>query len=319
MNCKVCGEALPKGKFKCLTCGCWTAHEEPTAIAKVQTALSVANNFGSVVLDDVVSADVDRLKTGPWDLCFGTAELDDGTIGDPGIVRGSVNLIGGSPGAGKSTLFLQMSANVIPITNLEVLYISGEEQLPQVKARAKRLRLPPEIMKMIRMVDVRKGGADLSAILQHFKFSLLFLDSLDAISGKDLMLEIEMIKIVKEYCTFQHAPGIVAKQVTKDETIAGLMSLQHEADGTFTFFPDSERIVRSEKDKETLKAEQIAIKKGLMTGPIIPYVDEAVRVLETQKNRNGPAFTTRELLMTSRGLIEYNEPDDEGETDDDND
>jgi DNA repair protein RadA/Sms len=313
MNCQRCGETLPKGKFKCLTCGCWSPMEE-TAIVKADTALSVANNFGSVTLDEVVSADVDRLKTGPWDLCFGTAELDDGTIGDAGIVRGSVNLVGGSPGAGKSTLFLQMGANVIETTQLPVLYISGEEQLPQIKARAKRLRLAPEIQRMIRMVDVRKGGADLSAILQHFKFCLLFLDSLDAISGKDLNLEIEMIKIVKEYCTFQHAPGIVAKQVTKDETIAGLMSLQHEADATFTFFPDTERIVRSEKDEETIKAEMLAIKKGKMTGPIIPYVDEAVRILETQKNRNGPAFTTRELLMTSRGLVEYEEP--EGDTDD---
>jgi DNA repair protein RadA/Sms len=314
-NCIKCTSELPRNKLSCTVCGAWTwSNSDPKEKGAVQ--LNAANNFGSITLDQVVSADVDRIHTGPWDMCFGRAELDDGSLGDAGIVRGSTNLIGGSPGAGKSTLFLQMSVNTLlkAPANEEILYISGEEQLPQISARAKRLRIPPDLLKRVRMVDVRKGGAEVSAILQHFKFCLLFLDSLKAIAGDDNAVQIEVCKVVKEYCTFQHAPGILSHHVTKDEAIAGLMGLQHEVDSTHTFFPDAERIVRTEKDPETIRAEEKLVKLGKMTGPVIPYVDEAVRVLEVQKNRNGPAFTQCELLMTSRGLVPYEDPEDDEET-----
>lgn len=313
-NCIKCTSELPRGKTQCSTCGAWNmGAEDPAAAKSTMPVLNPSNNFGSVTLDEVVSADVDRVHTGPWDVCFGRAEHDDGSLGDAGIVRGSTNLIGGSPGAGKSTLFLQMSVNILTATDKEVLYISAEEQLPQISARAKRLRIPPEILKRIRMVDVRKGGAEVAAILKHFQFVLLFLDSLKAIAGDDDMMQIEVCKVVKEYCTFQHAPGVISHHVTKDDAIAGLMALQHEVDSTHTFFPDAERIIRSEKDPETIRAEQKLVKLGKMAGPVIPYVDEAVRVLEVQKNRNGPAFTQCELLMTSRGLVPYTDEEDESE------
>lgn len=311
--CIKCTAELPRGKTKCTVCGAWNwGAIDPAAPKSTVPLLTPANNFGSVTLDQVISADVDRIHTGPWDMCFGRAENDDGSLGDAGIVRGSTNLIGGSPGAGKSTLFLQMSVNVLlKYPDKEVLYISAEEQLPQISARAKRLRIPPEILARIRMVDVRKGGAEVAAILQHFTFVLLFLDSLKAIAGDDNQMQIEVCKVVKEYCTFQHAPGVISHHVTKDEAIAGLMGLQHEVDSTHTFFPDPERIIRTEKDPETIRAEEKLVKLGKMSGPVIPYVDEAVRVLEVQKNRNGPAFTQCELLMTSRGLTPYTEEDEE--------
>lgn len=245
---------------------------------------------GSILLEDIVSSNVDRMHTGPWDECFGCIENPDGTDGPAGIVRGSSNLIGGSPGAGKSTLFLQMALGVIINYSLPVLYLSAEEQLPQIKARAERLKITGN--RLLRFIDMRKGSADLGAVLRKYQFGLLILDSLRAITESDEGA-IAVCKIVKEFATMQHAPAMISQHVTKGDEIAGLMALQHEVDATLTFFPDADRVD--------------------------PDSGEAPRVMETQKNRNGKAFVSVEFLMTKRGLVLNTNPDDEDEDDDDSD
>src|SRR6185503_10678805 len=99
-KCTKCRAFLVPGHILC-SCGTWNPH-----------ALDENGGDGgpfkdeSVLFEDIMSADVDRMMTGSWDENFGTADKDDGTPGIPGIVRGSVNLVAGEPGAGKSTLFL---------------------------------------------------------------------------------------------------------------------------------------------------------------------------------------------------------------------
>jgi len=279
-RCPRCLDAwIPVGKNRCPSCGFWS------------WGVTVSNESGdgSILLEDIVSSNVDRMVTGPWDECFGCIEKEDGTDGLPGVVRGSSNLIGGSPGAGKSTLFLQMAMGVINNYKLPVLYLSAEEQLPQIKARAERLRIASN--RLLRFVDMRKGSADLGAVLKKYQFGLLILDSLKAITESDEGA-IMVCKIVKEFATMQHAPAMISQHVTKGDEIAGLMALQHEVDATLTFFPD---------------AEGIDPRKG-----------EAPRILETQKNRNGKAFVSVEFLMTARGLVlNTNEDEEEEEKDED--
>lgn len=273
--CKRCDSPIPIGKTQCIECGAW------------QWANSVADDGvdGSVLLEDIKSANVDRITTGAWDRCFGWVENDDGSEGPPGIVRGSTNLIGGSPGAGKSTLFLQIAMGVILNYDLPVLYLSAEEQLPQIRARADRLKINGR--RKLRFVDLRSGTANVGAVLRRYQYGMIILDSLKALAETDEGC-IEICKIVKEFASAQHAPALISQHVTKDMALAGLMSLQHEVDATMTFFPDTDRIGED---------------------------GEAVRVLEVIKNRNGRAFVDVEFEMTKRGLAQLVEEEEDEEND----
>jgi DNA repair protein RadA/Sms len=280
LKCPRCtNNTIPDGKNRCTSCGFWnwgvTVTNEP--------------GDGSILLEDITSSNVDRMITGPWDGCFGCVENEDGTDGPAGIVRGSSNMIGGSPGAGKSTLFLQMAMGVITNYKLPVLYLSAEEQLPQIKARAERLKITGS--RLLRFIDMRKGSADLGAVLKKYQFGMLILDSLRAITETDEGA-IMVCKIVKEFATMQHAPAMISQHVTKGDEIAGLMALQHEVDATLTFFPDPERVD--------------------------PESGEAPRMLETQKNRNGKAFVSVEFNMTKRGLVLNTNDDEEEDEEDEN-
>lgn len=270
--CARCEQKLKPGKNRC-ECGWWNWNDGPA---------DALPGDGSILLEDIVSSDVDRMYTGPWDKCFGWPELDEGVQGTPGIVRGSVNLIGGSPGAGKSTLFLQISEGVITNYSLEVLYLSAEEQLPQIRSRADRLHI--KTSRKLRFVDLRKGSANLAAILQKYQFGLLILDSLKAMA-ESMEDCISICKIIKEFATIQHAPALISQHVNKGHEVAGLMGLQHEVDATMTFFPDVEAIENAGQ--------------------------EAPRVLQTLKNRNGRAFVEQEFEMTARGLVPVEEDDEE--------
>lgn len=279
-TCPRCTASIKPGMNQCMQCGFWVWSDSTETAA-------AAEEDGSVLLEDITSSDSDRMSTGPWDICFGRVETDNDD-GPPGIVRGSTNLIGGSPGAGKSTLFLQVACGVITNYSLPVLYISAEEQLPQIKSRAERMKINAK--RLLRFVDLRKGSASLPNILRKYQFGLLILDSVKALAETE-EAAIEVCKIVKEFATQQHAPALLSQHVNKDMALAGLMALQHEVDATYTFFPDTDRIN--------------------------PETGEAPRILETQKNRNGRAFVAVEFEMTKRGLILLEEEDDEDEEDDD--
>ncbi len=239
---------------------------------------------GGILLEDIVSADVDRIQTGPWDPCFGES-LSNGEVG---IVRGSTNIIAGAPGAGKSTMFLQMCGNVVRDYGKPVLYLSAEEQLPQIRARADRLDINGK--RLIRFVDVRRSGSDLNLILRQNEFALLICDSLKALSESPED-QVAICKILKSYATIQHAPVVISHHVNKGEEIAGLMALQHEVDSTMTFFPVSDQSIGG----------------------------EAVRDLETTKNRNGMAWVVRSFAMTAKGLILVPTDDDREEEEDEDD
>lgn len=273
-RCSKCDAKMPEGRILC-DCGAYT--------------LPGVNSDGtefkdeSILFEDIVSADVDRMVTGHWDANFGSADLDDGTPGIPGIVRGSVNLVAGEPGAGKSTLFLQMAHSIIEkYPEGQCLYLASEEQLPQIKARGVRLKL--DFKRRLRFLDLRKGVEDITNIMKNYPFIFMFLDSLAAIA-EDNLTQIAICKTVKEYASFKHAGAVISHHVNKGDDIAGLKKLQHEVDATMTFF--------------SLPEFQIDIGNKKT---------EAARELETRKNRNGNAWVRTYYAMTGKGLIPIDDP-----------
>lgn len=231
---------------------------------------------GTVLLSDASVQDVTRLQTGPWDKCWGHHFTPQGKEVF-GIVNCSVTLLGGAPGAGKSTLALMLADTTAGATQRESLYISAEEHVEQIKARAKRLGL--KNLHLIRIASIGQVQ-NLAPILEHYKPCSIIGDSVPKIAP-DMNDAVQFAETIKEWTDTLKAPAFLIDHVTKEEEFAGLQALQHAVDTTLLF---------------------------------TVYEDE-VRELRTVKNRNGPSGVKVLFEMTERGLVEHFDEDDEDEDD----
>ena len=127
MNCLSCSAKLRPNSFKCRKCKSWN----------FQSKAALEGRKEIQRLSEVKEDEVEHIPTGPWDICFGVHYLTKVM----GPVRGSTYLIGGVPGAGKSTLSLQLSDALAGALKKDVIYIAAEEKLTDVKLRGVRLQL----------------------------------------------------------------------------------------------------------------------------------------------------------------------------------
>lgn len=265
MKCSLCGKELTPGKMQCPSCKMWNVHALENAPGSSEN-----RHPDYITLDKVTSAKKDRILCGPWDYVFGG-----------GIVRTSCNLIGGAPGAGKSTLFLQMADAMAKVLQKEVAYIATEEALEEIKERAERLKL--KNIHLVGMISAMGGLPNVSEILEKHKPAAIFLDSVQGLAGQSEQVAIELCNIMKKVATVRKAPVMISSHVNKSDEIAGLMALQHVVDCTSTFFPD----------------------------------ESGVRVHEIEKNRNGKAFISTTYEMTETGLVVLELEADKNEVEDD--
>lgn len=257
MKCYRCEHELRKGTHKCPSCKAWNWGTETMAAGR---------DDASVLFEDVVSAELSRIKTG----------LIDENIGG-GLVTEAVILLGGLPGAGKSTITLQLAAILCKVG--ECIYIAAEEGLPAIKARGDRLGINPG--RRLRFIPALGGVADIGSILLERQPKSVILDSIDGLASSDDQ-QIELLKILKKYSDSLKAPVLVISQVNKDGDFAGLMAKQHEVDCLLVMSP-----------------EEMTSENG-----------EAVRCLETLKNRHGRAFVKSYYEMTGAGLVPIQPPSD---------
>ncbi len=224
----------------------------------------------TVLLDDAVLAEVERVPTGIADLCFGGDENSGA-----GLVRTSTVLLGGDPGAGKTTLCLQLSDVFAGRFKRETLYIANEQDPAEIKTTSKRLRL--KNMRLIRIVKAMGGvQTDIGAYLLRYNPCLVILDSVTKWSGEDMNLAVTICQRLKDYTVRLNAPSIIVNQVTKDGEHAGLNKMQHAVDATMLFEVWGEN-------------------------PGDP------RRLHVRKNRFGPAPVSQYFEMTGIGLFEISE------------
>jgi DNA repair protein RadA/Sms len=243
--CVFCETNLPRGKERCVSCNKWQPN--PDAIVDESIALS-----------DVKSAEHTRINVGPYNHCWGG-----------GLVDTSITLFGGMPGAGKSTMLLQMCGVVVASCKRKCVYIASEEALEEIKARGDRLGIPTDIQALIRMVPAMGGAPDVGGVIRNQQPGLIILDSLQGFAGTDDAMAVELLGSLKKICSELHAPAIVISHITKEGDYAGLMTLQHAVDTLLTLTPD----------------------------------EGGSRCLEVLKNRNGRAFISSTFDMTERGLI----------------
>ena len=212
--CKECGNETSKWSGQCPACKAWnTLVEEPvTKMAKTSSAMGMFRE--PVKLEEIVLENESRMETG-----FG--ELDRVLGG--GIVPGSLVLVGGDPGIGKSTLLLQVCRN-LAIGQKKVLYISGEESLGQIKMRAERIGKVEGELKFL--CETNLGLID--RVIESEKPDVVVIDSIQTMVNEDVTSAAGSVSQVRESTNvlmhIAKGRGIaifIVGHVTKEGQVAG--------------------------------------------------------------------------------------------------
>ena len=246
--CTDCGNETLKWQGRCPSCGAWnTIVEQPAADVKKKAAASRSVGLGirrPTPMAEVEAVDELRFNTG-------MAELDRVLGG--GAVKGSLVLVGGAPGIGKSTLMLQICDDLCRFS--DVLYVSGEESERQIKLRAQRLGIREEGLYLYSETNLD----DIVAAVQEKRPDILIVDSIQTIYNGDSSSSPGSVAQVKE-CTMalMHlAKGMgvtvfVVGHINKEGSLAGPKVLEHMVDCVLHFEGEehnSYRILRAAKNR----------------------------------------------------------------------
>ena len=267
--CNECGYESPKWLGKCPACGEWNSFfEEKVASSSGSSSKDKAKVKSEVVkLNDVEKKTTYRLKTGVEEL--------DRVLGG-GFVQGSLTLLGGEPGIGKSTLILQICDNVK--VDGKILYVSGEESAEQIKIRADRLGIKNDNLLFIAETDI--DSVDLAIEKTGAKFVIIdsvqtmYSDEITSAPGSVSQVREITAKIMK-MCKQTGITTIIIGHVTKDGNIAGPRVLEHMVDTVL--YLEGERYF-------------------------------SYRILRGVKNRFGSTNEIGMFEMQSEGLVEIKNP-----------
>ena len=293
--CDQCSYTSPKWHGKCPECGSWSSMTESVALK------SVASKLGGTV-KPVRLADVDT-SAGELRVKTGLNELDNVLGG--GLVAGSLVLIGGDPGVGKSTLLL-MALDRFASKGVDALYVSGEESVRQVHLRAGRLGVTSQ--NLLLLSETRWDVIEQAC--RSSKPRVVVIDSVQTMSAPDVSSVPGSVSQVREVA---HRAMIFAKEtgtavflvghVTKSGEIAGPKVLEHFVDTVLYFEGDgrsSLRVLRSVKNRFGPAGElgmfEMA-EQGLVEVP-----DASARLLE-ERVRNAPGTAVVATLEGSRPLL----------------
>ena len=245
--CSACGNDFPKWEGRCSACGAWnTQVEEKVAVenaSRSKGGLSSRQKPKPLRVSEIETSDAPRIRMPSKEL--------NRVLGG-GLVPGSMVLIGGEPGIGKSTLVLQ---NTLSIQSRKVLYVSGEESAMQIKMRAERLGRQSETVYIV-------CDTSLENIFEHIENvdpGLIVIDSIQTIASEELESPAGSVGQVREcsarllrYAKESGVPVIVIGHITKEGNIAGPKVLEHIVDTVLQFEGDRHylyRLLRSIKNR----------------------------------------------------------------------
>jgi DNA repair protein RadA/Sms len=248
--CQSCGSTHSKWAGRCSDCGEWNTLVEETPSAPLGTQASAAKRRSKSARLELVDLGAETPETPR--LISGIAELD--RVAGGGLVPGSAILVGGDPGIGKSTLLLQLMAQVAA-ADTKAIYISGEEAIDQVRRRAKRLGLadsPVALASETSLNDILDGlKAEKPDIVVIDSIQTLWSDQLAAAPGTVAQVRAcaqELVRFAKKRnCTM-----ILVGHVTKDGQIAGPRVVEHMVDAVLYFEGERShqfRILRAVKNR----------------------------------------------------------------------
>lgn len=244
--CQECGYESSKWQGQCPGCKAWnTFVEEPAQIVKGVRTQNSGRELKPVALKQVSLTEQTRVSTGMKEL--------DRVLGG-GIVRGSLLLVGGDPGIGKSTILLQVCRN-LSAAHHKVLYISGEESLQQIRMRAGRIGEFTDDLLLLCETNLE----DIRTTIERCKPEMVVIDSIQTMFSGEVTSAPGSVSQVREATSvlLQIAKGLditifIVGHVTKEGNVAGPRVLEHMVDTVLYFEGDrhaSYRILRGVKNR----------------------------------------------------------------------
>ena len=268
--CQSCGYETSKWMGKCPECMKWNSFVEEIEEKKTKKEVFIIDKSSSqpVSINSIVAVKEERFTTDIEEL--------DRVLGG-GIVKGSLVLVGGDPGIGKSTLLMQVSSKVAN-TNKKVLYISGEESESQIKMRASRLGVNSQNL----YIFAENNLSIIEAHLEKINPELIIVDSIQTVYSPEISSAPGTVSQIKEgtskFMKISKKMGIstfIVGHVTKEGALAGPKLLEHMVDTVLYF--EGERT-------------------------------EEFRILRTIKNRFGTTSEIGVFEMRGEGLVEIYDP-----------
>ena len=272
--CTECGAQASKWAGQCGDCGAWNCLQEAPAMPPAgKSGIKPGGYAGATAGSEVRTlAEVDA--TAEIRQSCGNGELDRVLGG--GLVQGSVTLIGGDPGIGKSTLLLQALAE-LALRN-RTLYVSGEESPQQISMRAQRLSLSRDRLRLLPEINIERilavAEAEQPQVMVIDSIQTVFTERLQSAPGSVAQVRESAAQLVR-YAKASGAALFLVGHVTKEGAIAGPRVLEHMVDTVLYF-------------------------EGDPSGRL--------RVLRAVKNRYGPVNELGVFAMTERGLKEVSNP-----------
>ena len=248
--CQNCGYESPKWLGQCPGCREWNSFVEETVSATTKGKITASGSTTGKKNEPVILADIsiqenDRIKTEIEEL--------DRVLGG-GIVPGSMVLVGGDPGIGKSTLLLQVCRQLTGKGH-KVLYVSGEESLGQIKLRAKRIGEFNENLLLLCETNLES----IRSVIERVKPEMVVIDSIQTMYNEEVSSAPGSVSQVRESTgvLMQIAKGMgisvfIVGHVTKDGSVAGPRVLEHMVDTVLYFEGDRQviyRILRGVKNR----------------------------------------------------------------------
>jgi DNA repair protein RadA/Sms len=269
-TCGQCAAVYSQWSGQCVQCGEWNTmvEEQAQAASKNPRVTNYANERSEVTLvEDVIIDDASRMDCGLSEL--------NRVLGG-GLVDGSVVLIGGDPGIGKSTILIQTMANLS--AKQDILYVTGEESLQQVAMRAKRLQLPLGGLRLLAETNVEaiiaKAQKEKPRVMVIDSIQTIFTNLIQSAPGGVSQVREAAAQLVRFAKSTQTAVFLVG-HVTKEGALAGPRVLEHMVDTVLYFEGQS---------------------------------DSRFRVIRAIKNRFGAVNELGVFAMTDRGLKEVANP-----------
>jgi DNA repair protein RadA/Sms len=290
-QCQSCGYSSPKWLGKCPDCGEWNSFVEEERVTKLKGQKTAS----PVALSDISAETGSRYSTGIKEL--------DRTLGG-GVVQGSVVLVGGDPGIGKSTLVLQSLNNLSKLG--KVLYVSGEESPEQVKIRAERLKIGSDEIVLLPETSLEGIISVAKKIAPH----VIVIDSIQTIFSLDLPSAPGSVGQIRECATKlmflakkHNIPLFIIGHVTKEGAIAGPKVLEHIVDTVLYFEGDKGnpfRVLRAVKNRFG-STNEIGVFEMQETG--LKEVDNPSELFLSEKPDNVPGSVVTVSLEGTRPLL----------------
>lgn len=295
-ECQACGTTSPKWMGKCTNCGAWDSFVElsKTQKAFLQSTQQLPSQTKAIQITEVKEEHIHRFSSGDSEL--------DAVLGG-GIVSGSLVLIGGSPGVGKSTLMLKTAGNLASMGK-KVLYVSGEESAGQIKMRSTRLEAHHQNLFLLTEIDLSVIKPEMAC-----GYDAIIIDSIQTLFSPEVgsapgsvsqvrEITFELMRFAKHSLT----PIFIIGHITKEGSIAGPRILEHMVDTVLYFDGDANkelRLLRSFKNRFGSTSE-VGIFEMTKVG-LVSAKDISRKFFGSSTPRSGSALTV--ILEGSRPLV----------------